>query len=261
MTQPRDRDASHRPGDGGFTLIELLVVIAVIALLIGLLLPALASARLQSKVTACGARLQQFGIATQLYTADYRDRLPQVLAQVAPGLWRPVGALFAGKKGQLPFYGINQIGAEGRPLNAYLHAAAIPPDSEPGVFELRECQSPADGGSESTGLPPPFNRTEAMYDFIGCSYTLNDHTLEGEQFPTLVPDRGGPMPPIFNPARTWVVATHPIYNYQQNGDRGMRWYSRQQVEANMVFLDGHARVRVKVPPGIVNATADYSFLP
>jgi hypothetical protein len=103
-----------------------------------------------------------------------------------------------------------------------------------------------------------------MYDFIGASYTMNDHALGGEQFATLIPQGGGKMPPVFDTTKVWVIGTHPIYNFQQDGDRGMRWLDPKRVEASLLFLDWHARVRINVPntPGAVeNTTPDYTFLP
>lgn len=253
----RSANAQRR---AGFTLIELLVVIAVIAVLIGILLPSLGQARRTAKATACLARLQQIGVGTQSYLNDFRDALPQKLGPLPGGGDAVIGALFAGKKGMLPFYGIDEIGAERRPLNKYVIDFAVPADTDGGNTELPPFQSPIDRGARSTGVPiPGLDATDSMYNLIGCSYTLNDHTLSGEQDSTLVPAGGGRMPPVVNTSKTWLIGTHTIYNYQEDNDRGMEWFERGKVEANLLFVDLHARMRIGVPRGVVNKTDDYWF--
>ena len=64
------------PKSAGFTLIELLVVISIIALLVGILLPALGAARGTAQAIVCGGNLRGVGQASVSYSVDNKDLLP-----------------------------------------------------------------------------------------------------------------------------------------------------------------------------------------
>ncbi len=68
--------ARSRTNDVGFTLIELLVVVSIIAILIGILLPALSRGRDEAKAIACASNLKQMSVGLEVYAQDYKEQGP-----------------------------------------------------------------------------------------------------------------------------------------------------------------------------------------
>lgn len=257
----------------GFTLVELLVVIALVALLMGMLLPALWGSRRQAMALKGGANLQQIGVALASYTQEHDRRLPQMrlLPSGQEGDGPTAGAfawLYGGRRSAARVYRANEIGADRRPLNGYI--GRYGPDDEVEVFH-----DPLDAGTRDKALLSLARKDDAagratVYRLLGTSYLLNNHGLDRvpcpfvDIFPTLIPSEGGRMPMVATPSRTWQAGHATMYAFDDGRDARMRWATspeRREERATLAFNDGHVATLVEVAPGLENVTRDYTFLP
>ncbi len=136
---------------------ELLVVVAIIAILAGLLLPALAGAKARARSLLCLSHLKQLGVGCSLYASDNQDALPQSSHQ---------GASWVGK---LAAYGLTNVYRCPLDTNRLrVTSFAINDFLTPNPYGARELNF-----SRLTALPSPsetLHLAEARYDFDGTDH-------------------------------------------------------------------------------------------
>ncbi|MCX7866815.1 MAG: DUF1559 domain-containing protein [Limisphaera sp.] len=141
----------------GFTLVELLVVIAVVALLAGLLLPALAAAHEKARRANCISNLRQIHLAIAMYADDHHDWLPPKF-EIKKTALKP-DDLAKGKQLQTLTNGIHRV------LAPYLGGAdALIAEGQSGAARLFLC--PSDRG-DVTSRVPVFERRGTSYQVEG----------------------------------------------------------------------------------------------
>jgi prepilin-type N-terminal cleavage/methylation domain-containing protein len=170
-------DQASRALQSGFTLVELLVVIAIIAVLIGLLLPAVQSARESARATQCRNNLKQIGLAT-LVRLDAKKTFPPARYRHSSPSWFAWIMPFLEHGSEFELWRLDRTYYD--PSNRRARETIIPAYVCPSKTR-RSLLSTADGGG-STGMPPS---PGMVGDYAGSC----GDTFVGDMRATITPSR------------------------------------------------------------------------
>lgn len=236
----------HRKSKFGFTLIELLVVIAIIAILAGMLLPALSKAKEHANRTACLSNLRQWGIALDMYLDDNNQAFPDfAIAATTPGA--PTGYSLD----KLHWSDLAAFASAGQGNSAWFNA--LPPYvGQRALWQYSGNPAGFVNGRSVFNCPSAhFNPAEINpTNNVAFSYGINSKGTNGLNLPANIPFKATQI--LHSSAYVFLAdaransAETPFYGANPLNDlacpRGSLNHlsSRHDAGANLTFLDGHA---------------------
>ena len=229
VPRPATRRAPFlRSPRGGFTLIELLVVIAIIAILAGLLLPALARAKEKGNRIKCVSNLKQQGVANALYLDDHDDRFPTA-GNPATGVPDPIQTYYAyGGKNGTEYVVANRL------LNSYISISGPVTTTTEGAALAFRC--PSDRGALRGTWPQ--DRKPTIFDTFGSSHFYNCAANNNDGVKGLFQKRA---PQVNNPVKVILVNDYSFNAHALNSAafQYAYWHDGRLGFGNVAFVDSH----------------------
>lgn len=238
----------------GFTLVELLVIVAIIAVLAGLLLPALSKAKALGQRTACLSNLRQLGLSWMLYSGDNDGRLVESYPGVASQSPNPYAWVL----------GNMQVAAEAASPTLIMRGQLFQYNNNIAIYHC-----PADKGMQAGGKTIANLRSYSMNAFMGDRSRLpapvnHAYPSAADYVPFYAKESDLP-----HPSSLWVLIdednrtiTDGCFTFDPTGRQAPPNHyptaknQRHSYGFGMAFADGHSEVWRFAAPNIVSLSAN-----